>query len=668
MRRCAFVPIVALAAIIGLSGSGRGAEPVRVPEVGRLTGFPDWVVSVAYSPDGRLLAAGSYETVQIWSGDGKELKKTLRVRSGYARDVAFSPDGSRLAVGAYRAAVLFDTANWETKHRLTGHTGYVTGVAFSPDGKWLATSSDDLSVRIWNTADGTPGRALPKQDYPVTDVAWSPDGKWLATTAGDVDRVTVPGQVRVWDAATGEPKIEFPDHERAATAVAFSPDSHYLASGGEDEKVNVGDLATGKSLGYFGGHSRPTNCVLFAPGGVTLISGSGGRAKGMDEVKIWNRDDGSEYATIAGHEGRVNAIALSPNGKTLATASHDKTVALWNVGPVLAAAGAVVAVADEPEEGQPRKELRVGIIGLDTSHAIAFTNLLNAKMPNPEFVGCRVVAAYPKGSPDIRSSVERVPKYTADVESKGVEIVESIDALLEKVDAVLLETNDGRPHLEQVIPCLKAGKPVFIDKPVAGSLSDAIAIYELAKKHKVPIFSASSLRYAPGAQALRNGKIGPILGCDAYSPCSLEPTHPDLFWYGIHGVETLFTVMGPGCRSVARTSTPDYELAVGTWDDGRVGTFRGIRKGKSGYGGTAFSAKAIEPVGPYGGYEPLLVEIVKFFRTGQPPVSPEETLEIYTFMEAADESKRQKGAPVMLQGVREKATQEAQKTLADLEK
>jgi hypothetical protein len=309
--------------------------------------------------------------------------------------------------------------------------------------------------------------------------------------------------------------------------------------------------------------------------------------------------------------------------------------------------------ADEPPA--PPKELRAGIIGLDTSHAVAFTKLLNDTTAKDHVEGCRVVAAYPKGSPDIESSVTRVPEYTKQVREMGVEIVDSIASLIAKVDVVFLETNDGRPHLEQVLPLLKARKPVFIDKPIAGSLADAAAIFDAANQHKVPVFSSSSLRFAEGAQALRGGKVGDVIGCDAYSPCPLEQTHPDLFWYGIHGVETLFTVMGGGCESVQRVSTPGTDIVVGTWKGGRVGTFRGIRAGSSGYGGTAFGSKGISPVGPYGGYRPLLVEIVKFFETGVAPVSQEETLEIYAFMDAADESKRRGGATVTLASVLAKA-------------
>ncbi len=341
--------------------------------------------------------------------------------------------------------------------------------------------------------------------------------------------------------------------------------------------------------------------------------------------------------------------------------STRRTIGLWSLWALTLS----WLICDlTPSHAEERvKEIRVGIIGLDTSHATAFTKMLNDAKAESDIAHCRVVAAYPKGSPDIVSSTERVPSYTKEVQAQGVEIVDSIEALLAKVDAVLLETNDGRPHLEQVLPVLKAGKPVFIDKPIAGSLTDAVAIFEAARKYKVPMFSSSSLRYSKNAQALRNGKLGKITGCDAYSPCSLEATHPDLYWYGIHGVETLFTVMGPGCDKVSRASTPDFDIALGVWTDGRLGTFRGIRKGGGGYGGTAFAEKGVEPIGGYDGYRPLLVEIVKMFRTGVSPISEEETLEIYAFMEAADESKRQGGAPVTLASVMEKARKAAAEKL-----
>lgn len=340
-----------------------------------------------------------------------------------------------------------------------------------------------------------------------------------------------------------------------------------------------------------------------------------------------------------------------------------RNAAIAGVG--LGLTGSVLPVFSK---GFPAPGKRVGIIGLDTSHCVAFTKELNAAKASPEYKGYKVVAAYPHGSLDIASSVKRIPKYTEQVKEMGVEIVSSISALLEKVDVVLLETNDGRRHLEQAIPVLKAGKTLFIDKPIAASLADAIAIFDLAQQYKVPVFSASSLRFMSGAQEVANGKMGQVLGADAYSPCTLEPTHPDFFWYGIHGVEILYTVMGIGCREVVRVHTESTDVTVGTWKDGRIGTFRGTRTGKHTYGGTAYAEKGDAVLGPFGGYKPLLEEIVKFFETGKPPVKAEDTMEICAFMEAADESRLTGGSRISLDEISKRGAIKARAKLKDLAK
>ncbi len=316
----------------------------------------------------------------------------------------------------------------------------------------------------------------------------------------------------------------------------------------------------------------------------------------------------------------------------------------------------IVLAALSASEAAEQKVFRIGMIGLDTSHVIAFTKAINDPAKN---YGCKVVAGYPGGSPDIASSANRVEGYTEQLRDKyGVEIVETIEQLCRKVDGVMLESVDGRPHLKQARPVIKGGIPLFIDKPMAGSLADVVEIFRLAKENKVPCWSSSSLRFGPGVIGMRSDpNVGEVLGCDAYGPCSLEAHHPDLYWYGVHGVEMLFTVMGPGCRIVTRTQTKDFEFVVGEWGDGRIGTFRGLRKGKSGYGATIFGGKAIMPAGKYAGYGPLIDEVVKFFKTGRVPVSAEETIEIFAFMSAADESKAKGGAAVSVTDLIEKAKQ-----------
>ncbi len=298
-------------------------------------------------------------------------------------------------------------------------------------------------------------------------------------------------------------------------------------------------------------------------------------------------------------------------------------------------------------------DLKLGIIGLDTSHAVAFTKILNDP-DNPHHVkGAKVVAAFKGGSPDIPSSRDRVDRYTKTlVEDFGVKLYPTIEAMCGKVDAVLLESVDGRPHLKQAKPVIEAGLPLFIDKPVAGSLKDAIAIFDLAQKRKVPMFTSSSLRFAKGTLAVREGSIGKVTYCETHSPCSLEPHHPDLFWYGIHGVESLFTALGPGCISVRRGKTEDGKIKVtGKWTGDRTGVYR---EGK-GFGGKAVGSKGESEVGKFDGYPPLIREIVTFLKTGDAPVTPEESIAIYAFMEAADESKRRGGEEVSLEEVLKKA-------------
>lgn len=305
----------------------------------------------------------------------------------------------------------------------------------------------------------------------------------------------------------------------------------------------------------------------------------------------------------------------------------------------------------------PEGALRAGIIGLDTSHVIAFTNTINDPAAEGAIADVVVTAGYPGGMADNPSSIDRVEGYTQQLRDKGITIYNTIEEMLPNVDVILLESVDGRPHLEQARLAIAAGKPLFIDKPMAASLADVIEIFDLAEAAKVPVFSSSSLRFASGFQQMRNDSpIGEIVGCSAHSPCSLEEHHPDLFWYGVHGCEILFTIMGQGCETVSCTATDSTHLVVGTWSGGRVGTFRGIRPpGKAGYGATVFGTKGIQPGGDYEGYKPLVDVICRFFKTGEAPIAKQETIELFAFMEGADESKRLGGKPVSIAEMIEKA-------------
>ena len=280
------------------------------------------------------------------------------------------------------------------------------------------------------------------------------------------------------------------------------------------------------------------------------------------------------------------------------------------MGLCLAWSGWLPVVAEQP--------LRVGMIGLDTSHVPTFAKLINQADSASALARLRIVAGYPGGSDDLPASRDRVEGFTNQLRDMGIEIVDSIDQLLTQVDAVMLESVDGRKHLEQVVPVFRSGKPVYIDKPLAAELTEAIAIDLLAQRFNARWFSSSSLRFSPSIHRYRGSEYqDKIHGAISWSPCSLDATHSDLFWYGIHGVEMLYTAMGPGCQQVVRVSTDGADMVVGTWDGGRIGSFRGIRDGASGYGLVVFGAKSIELDGKYEGYQPLVEEIVRFFRAGR---------------------------------------------------
>ena len=289
------------------------------------------------------------------------------------------------------------------------------------------------------------------------------------------------------------------------------------------------------------------------------------------------------------------------------------------------------------------KNLRIGIVGFDTSHVPAFTRVLNDANDPFHVPGGKVVVGYPSFSSDLESSYSRVDGFVKDVtENYGVAIVDSVEKLVEQVDAVLLESVDGRRHLTEARPILEAGLPVYVDKPLAASYKDAAEIAALAEKTGAPIFSSSSLRYDANILALKSDPdLGAVQTCDAFSPATLDPTNPGLYWYGIHGVEILYTFMGTGCQSVTAHVTPAYHVVVGDWGDGRVATVRGLRAGARGYGATVFGEGKIGqtqysteiPI-----YAQLLKEIVPFFAGAPAPVPMAETMEMMAFIEAASVS------------------------------
>lgn len=296
-------------------------------------------------------------------------------------------------------------------------------------------------------------------------------------------------------------------------------------------------------------------------------------------------------------------------------------------------------------------DLRVGIVGTDSSHSTAFTEILNDPSAHGHVPGARVVAVYKTGSPDIEKSAAHMEKYAQELTSKwGLETVADIPALCSKVDAIMVLTVDGRAHLGQAKQVFACHKPVYIDKPLAATFEDAAAIAKAAKEAGASWFTSSSLRFSALAATL---KFPDAAGYFVWGPGPLEEHHTlDLTWYGIHSAELLYVWMGRGCQEVTRTFSDGADVTSCRWKDGRIGTMR-VNRPYSEFGGVAFRPKEIvrSSPAPDAGYSELMQATVRFFQTGQTPVPPEETLEIFAFLEAAQSSKEAGGRPVRVRDI-----------------
>lgn len=300
-------------------------------------------------------------------------------------------------------------------------------------------------------------------------------------------------------------------------------------------------------------------------------------------------------------------------------------------------------------------DLRLGIIGTDTSHATAFATTLNDPNSPNHIAGAQITAAFKGGSPDVQESSSRVEKFAAQLRDKsGVRFVSKIEDLCPLVDGLLLESVDGRTHLEQFRQAAACGKPVFIDKPLASTLADALQIAQIAREKHIPWFSSSSLRYSAIAEMRNPDMTGAIV----WAPGPTEPHQPlDLSWYGIHGIEMLYTLFGPGCQEVSRTSSPDSEVLVGRWRDGKLGVVH-LQRPYGKYGAIVFEKNQHQDARPdvSFSYVPLVKEIVAFMQTKNPPVPNAVTLEMFAFMDAAQRSVKEGGKAVPLSDISGSAT------------
>jgi predicted dehydrogenase len=296
--------------------------------------------------------------------------------------------------------------------------------------------------------------------------------------------------------------------------------------------------------------------------------------------------------------------------------------------------------------------LNIGMIGLDTSHAAIFTRLLNDPSDPFHVGGAKVVIACPVGSPDFDLSSSRIEGITKEVAAYDVEIVKSIEEVAEKCDAILVESVDGRAHIEQVRRLAPFHKPLFIDKPFCLSAADAARMIEIAEQNQAPIMSASALRFADALQkSLAALEKSEITGADCFGPMEMAVTQPGYFWYGIHAIEMLYAILGRGIHHVTAVSNRDHDLIAAQWENERIGTVRGNRRGNYSFGAVIHHEQGREYIlidssaKPF--YASLLEHIMHFFSTGKTAVPMEETLEIIRFIEAANKS-RETGMKVFL--------------------
>lgn len=287
--------------------------------------------------------------------------------------------------------------------------------------------------------------------------------------------------------------------------------------------------------------------------------------------------------------------------------------------------------------------LRIAMVGLDTSHVPEFTKLLHEPGDPHHIPGAVIAAAFPGGSEDFEMSRSRVKGFTESLRESGVDIVASIGDLRPRCDAVMLMSIDGRVHAEQFREVASWGVPVFIDKPLAVSSADANSIMAEASLHGTRVFSASALRFGESfREALDAMGDRPLRGADLHGPMALQDKCPGYFWYGVHTAEMLYASMGSGCREVIAVRDGDYDIAVGRWADGRLGTLRGCRTGNNGFGGALHGVAASRRFDALSGkaplYATLLREVIAFFKGGPAPVDIAESVEVIGFLEAANES------------------------------
>lgn len=284
------------------------------------------------------------------------------------------------------------------------------------------------------------------------------------------------------------------------------------------------------------------------------------------------------------------------------------------------------------------RSLTIGMIGLDTSHCLEFTKLLNEPEHPFHVEGGKVAFAFPLYSEDMSISKDRVQGYTETLRDElSVKITNSIADTAEASEAILLTAVDGRKHLDLFKQLIPYKLPVFIDKPLALSVKDAEELYSLAEEHNIPVMSSSSLRYADSFREVIKNQKEEIDAIYVHGPLPMQPLMPGYFWYGIHMIEMVIAAMGAEANNVTVKTSNDHETVIVEWEDGRHAIIRGEYEWHSRFGATLHTKNGFHHVDitkdtkPF--YASLLEQVIHFFQTKESPVPKEETLEVITLIE-----------------------------------
>ncbi len=277
----------------------------------------DYVRTIAFSPDGKMLAAGFlHGAIKIWEVYSGVNSLRLEGHLASVNSVVFSPDSQLVASGSRDKTIrVWDSESGLEIQTLEGHYGEVRAVAFSPDGDWLVSGSHDRTVRVWRAVTGRQVQILGHHDHQVTSAAFSPNGRWIAS--GSLDKT-----VKLWDVTTGSEAHIFRGHTKGVQSLAFSPDGKLMASGGQDRAIKIWDVRSGREIQTLTGLQNDVSSVAFSPDGKLLAAGSLGQT-----VKVWKLDAGQVIKTVRFTEISYNSVAFSPRGQWLALGSRD--LQLW---------------------------------------------------------------------------------------------------------------------------------------------------------------------------------------------------------------------------------------------------------------------------------------------------------------------------------------------------